>query len=81
MKKILRHSLCGLMICGLMTGAAHAATTTTTTPAKPMTAQQSRMKTCAAEYHAEKIAKSQYHAFMKKCLKTHDDAPQAPTAK
>jgi hypothetical protein len=35
------------------------------------TAQQTRMKTCAAEYHQKKIAKSQYHAFMSQCLKTH----------
>ena len=37
---------------------------------KAASPQQNRMKTCAAEYHQKNIAKSQYRAFMSKCLKT-----------
>lgn len=43
-----------------------------TTPAspKPPSAQQSRMKSCAADYHKKSIPKSQYKGFMSACLKS-----------
>ncbi len=36
---------------------------------KPLTAQQKRMKECAAQYHQKNIPKNQYRAFLKVCLK------------
>lgn len=43
-----------------------------TSPAhKPLKPQNVRMKACAVQYHEKKIAKSQYRAFMKQCLKKH----------
>lgn len=51
-------------------------------PKPAATAQQQRMKTCAAEYNAKKAAgkiqKSQYRAFMKVCLKNPANAAKAP---
>lgn len=44
-------------------------TLATTTMAAPATPQQTKMKTCAAAYHSQHIAKSQYRTFMKSCLK------------
>jgi hypothetical protein len=68
MKKIV---LCLATLAALCcTGQVQAAAPSTTA-----TPQQSRMKTCAAEYHQKKIAKADYHNFMSKCLKT------TPTAK
>lgn len=54
--------LLGVALCLSMS--AYAADT-----APAPTAQQSKMKTCAAEYHKKGIEKSQYHAFMSQCLK------------
>ena len=62
-----------LMLVGA--GQAHAAQTD-----KAPTAQQNRMKTCAAQDHEKKIAKSQYHAFMSKCLKKPGSASKKPAA-
>ena len=62
MKKIVLF-LAALAVLGCA-GQAQAATTKAATP------QQNRMKVCAAEYHQKNIAKSQYRAFMSKCLKT-----------
>lgn len=49
-----------------------------------ITAQQQRMKTCAADYSAKKAAgkiqKSQYRAFMKVCLKNPAKAKMPPVA-
>jgi len=42
----------------------------TAVPAQPPSVQQSRMKACAAQYHQQKLAKSQYKSFMSQCLKT-----------
>ncbi len=49
--------------------------------AAPVTPQQNRMKTCAAQYHQKNIAKSEYRKFMSECLKTHPAATTkvAPT--
>jgi hypothetical protein len=63
---------------------AHAATTPVTpapstaapTPAAAAaapSAQESKMKQCATAYHARKIEKSQYRAFMSACLKKGAD--------
>ena len=71
MKKIaLVLSLCALLGGTVSTIAATTASATTTaTPAAPMSAQNNRMKDCAAQYHKQGIAKSQYRAFMSQCLK------------
>ena len=42
-----------------------------TAPAKPATAQQSRMSICAKQYHEQTIAKTEYHHFMSQCLRKH----------
>lgn len=70
-----------MMTCGVSFAAAP--TTATVTATKAPTEQQSRMKTCAAEYHAKNIAKAQYRSFMSGCLRTHPKAAKesAPAAK
>jgi outer membrane lipoprotein-sorting protein len=41
-------------------------------PAKPLTAQQIRMKTCAAQYEKQKnTAKVDYRHFMSQCLRKY----------
>jgi hypothetical protein len=59
-----------LAVLAVLSGAGQAQAATT----KAATPQQNRMKTCAAEYHKQNIAKSQYRAFMSKCLKTSKTA-------
>lgn len=51
------------------------------TAKKTPTAQQNRMKECAAQYHQKKIAKHEYRNFMKVCLKKHktSDATDSKT--
>lgn len=39
------------------------------------TPQQNRMKVCAEEYHAKKLEKSQYRAFISKCLRGEEFNP------
>jgi hypothetical protein len=73
------------LICVNAEAATTAPAKTTATPAQ--SAQQSKMKTCARQYHQKGIAKSQYHAFMSQCLKAKPGAtttasttkPPAPT--
>jgi membrane-bound lytic murein transglycosylase B len=81
MKKIFL-SLAALVLL-VTSGAAQAATApaTATSPAKPLSAQNSRMKDCAAKYHAKGIAKSQYRAFMSGCLKNPSAAKNSAPAK
>jgi hypothetical protein len=56
------------------------ATTATTPPAATtLSPQNQRMKDCAAQYHAQGIAKSQYKTFMSGCLKNPSSAV-APAA-
>lgn len=75
MKKIALVALSLFFLCGA--GAAHAEMTA---PHKA-TPQQNRMKACAARYHAEKIAKSDYRKFMSKCLKKHPEKETSSTLK
>ena len=60
--------------------AAATATAASAGDSKPATQQQSRMKSCAAEYHAKKIAKAQYRSFMSQCLRTHPKAGKTTAA-
>ncbi|MDD3371364.1 MAG: PsiF family protein [Alphaproteobacteria bacterium] len=59
----------------LLLGAGQAlAQTQDSEPARPQrkhSAQQNRMKDCAAQYHEKNIAKSEYRNFMAECLKKH----------
>ena len=48
---------------------------------KPLSSQQNRMKTCAAQYRQKKMAKSEYRNFMKQCLRTHPANAKADTGK
>ena len=48
--------------------------------ARPASRQQNRMKSCAAQYRIKNIPKSEYHAFMSQCLRTHPaKATSTPT--
>jgi len=74
-------ALC-LLLCTMPANAATTSAATTPTPAA--TAQQNKMKTCAAQYHAKNIPKSQYRTFMSGCLKNPAAAPavtKTPSAK
>lgn len=73
MKKIVLLFAVFSVLC--LSSQAQAATTTKTSP------QQSRMKTCAVEYHQKNIPKSGYRAFMSQCLRTHPAATKSAPAK
>ncbi|MBS0558230.1 MAG: hypothetical protein JSR27_12520 [Proteobacteria bacterium] len=48
------------------------------TPAKPMTAQQTKMSTCSKDAHAKGLKGAEYKSFMSTCLKGGEAA--APEA-
>lgn len=48
-----------------------------TAPAKPMTAQQTKMSTCSKEGHAKGLKGPDYKAFMSTCLKGSDETAHA----
>jgi hypothetical protein len=48
-----------------------------TAPAKPMTAQQTRMSTCSKDAHAKGLKGAEYKSFMSTCLKSGEAAPAA----
>jgi hypothetical protein len=48
------------------------------TPAKPMTAQQTKMSTCSKDAHAKGLKSDEYKSFMSTCLKGGEAA--APVA-
>jgi len=47
------------------------------TPAKPMTAQQSKMSTCSKDAHAKGLKGPEYKSFMSTCLKGGEAAAPA----
>ena len=47
------------------------------TPAKPMTAQQSKMSTCSKDAHAKGLKGPEYKSFMSTCLKGGEEAAPA----
>ncbi|MHB8680062.1 MAG: PsiF family protein, partial [Rudaea sp.] len=47
------------------------------TPAKPMTAQQSKMSTCSKDAHAKGLKGAEYKSFMSTCLKGSEAAAPA----
>ncbi|MDE1961120.1 MAG: hypothetical protein KGI64_09875 [Xanthomonadaceae bacterium] len=47
------------------------------TPAKPMTAQQSKMSTCSKDAHAKGLKGAEYKSFMSTCLKGGEAAAPA----
>ena len=47
------------------------------TPAKPMTAQQSKMGTCSKDAHAKGLKGDEYKSFMSTCLKGGETAAPA----
>ncbi|HSM99582.1 MAG TPA: PsiF family protein [Rudaea sp.] len=49
------------------------------TPAKPMTAQQTKMSTCSKDAHAKGLKGPEYKSFMSTCLKG-GEAAATPTA-
>lgn len=51
-----------------------------TTPAKPMTAQQSKMGTCSKDAHTKGLKGAEYKSFMSTCLKGSTTAAAAPAA-
>ncbi|HTI96912.1 MAG TPA: PsiF family protein [Rudaea sp.] len=52
------------------------------TPAKPMTAQQTKMGTCSKDAHAKGLKGPEYKSFMSTCLKGGEAAaPAAAPAK
>ena len=50
------------------------------TPAKPMTAQQSKMSTCSKDAHAKGLKGAEYKSFMSTCLKGGEAAAPAKPA-
>ena len=50
------------------------------TPAKPMTAQQTKMGTCSKDAHAKGLKGPEYKSFMSTCLKGSSAAPAAQPA-
>ena len=51
------------------------------TPAKPMTAQQTKMSACSKDAHAKGLKGDGYKSFMSTCLKGGSEAtPAAPAA-
>src|SRR5215469_11747470 len=51
-----------------------------TTPAKPMTAQQTKMSSCSKDAHAKGLKGDEYKSFMSTCLKGGEAAPAAKPA-
>jgi hypothetical protein len=47
------------------------------TPAKPMTAQQTKMSTCSKDAHAKGLKGDEYKSFMSTCLKGGEAAAPA----
>ncbi len=47
------------------------------TPAKPMTAQQSKMSTCSKDAHTKGLKGAEYKSFMSTCLKGGEAAAPA----
>ncbi len=47
------------------------------TPAKPMTAQQTKMSACSKDAHAKSLKGDEYKSFMSTCLKGSSAAPAA----
>lgn len=48
-----------------------------TTPAKPMTAQQTKMSTCSKDAHTKGLKGAEYKSFMSTCLKGGEAAAPA----
>lgn len=50
------------------------------TPAKPMSAQQTKMSACSKDAHAKGLKGDEYKSFMSTCLKGSSATPAAPVA-
>jgi hypothetical protein len=79
MKKNLLLSL-ALVSTLCFAGMARAEAPMSSTSAAPISAQNQKMKDCAASYHQQGIAKSQYRTFMSTCLKKDGSAATAASA-